>query len=147
VSSFKYLLTEDHARAHLERVAAALRPGGVYVLGFHLSEYDDHSISRERWVARRDDLEVVCNIQSWPADRRRRREKMRSRLVVERPGSVTRYETQWEFRTYSARQFRSLMAKVPELVHVDTYDFDYVPDRPRQLGVERLDQVVILQKR
>ena len=37
VSTFKYLLTEAAARAHLRSVARALRPGGVYALGFHLS--------------------------------------------------------------------------------------------------------------
>jgi hypothetical protein len=98
-------------------------------------------------VAHRDGIKVVCNIQSWPPDRRRRREKMRSRLVVERPGGVKRYQTSWEFRTYSARQFQNLLATVPGLVHVDTYDFDYDPDRPRVFGKDRLDQVVILQKR
>lgn len=146
VSSFKYLLTEEHARDHLARVADALRPGGVYVLGFHLSEYDDRTMSRERWVARRDDIKVVCNIQSWPPDPRRRREKMRSRLVVERPGKVTRYQTEWEFRTYDADQFTALLARVPALAHVATYDFDYNPDAPLEFGEERLDQVVILQK-
>jgi SAM-dependent methyltransferase len=146
VSSFKYLLTEEHARAHLERVAAALVPGGVYVLGFDLSQYDRVSISRERWVAHRHDITVVSSIQTWPPERRRRREKMRCRLVVERAGEVKRYQTSWEFRTYSARQFQALLAAVPGMVHVDTYDFDYDPHRPRVFGKERLDQVVILQK-
>ena len=40
VSTFKYLLEEGDARSHLERVAGALAPGGVYVLGMHLSEYE-----------------------------------------------------------------------------------------------------------
>lgn len=147
VSSFKYLLTEDHARAHLQCMADVLAPGGVYVIGFHLSDYGKRSPGRERWVAERDGVKVVCNIQTGPADRRTRRERMRSRLVVDMQGESRRYETVWEFRTYDARQFRSLLAQVPALVHVATYDFDYDLRTPRQLGRERLDQVVILQRR
>ncbi|MCG8418693.1 MAG: class I SAM-dependent methyltransferase [Proteobacteria bacterium] len=147
VSSFRYLLSEDDALSHLECTARALRPGGIYVLGFHLSEYVADGISRERWVAERNGVHVVCNIQSWPAERHRRRESLRSRLVVSRRGRVTRHETSWEFRTYSARQFRSLVAKVPNLEHIATYDFDYNPDKPCRLGAERLDQVAILRRR
>ena len=39
VSTFKYLLTEKDAVAHLQRVAGALKKGGLYVLGIHLSDY------------------------------------------------------------------------------------------------------------
>ena len=146
VSSFRYLLSEDDARSHLEHVAKALRPGGLYVLGTHLTDYENDSIARERWVASRGGVQVVCNIQGWPANRRARRERMRSRLVVSRRGEVTRYETSWHFRTYGVRQLRSLLARVPVLEHIATYDFDYDLDRPRRLGTERLDQVLILRR-
>ncbi len=146
VSSFRYLLSEDDACSHLEHVAKALRPGGIYVLGTHVTDYQNDSIARERWVASRGDVEVVCNIQGWPANRRTRRERMRSRLVVSRRGEITRYETSWHFRTYGVRQLRSLLAKVPALEHVATYDFDYDLDRPTDLGTERLDQVLILRR-
>ena len=29
-----------HAQSHLERVARALRPGGIYVLGLHVVDYE-----------------------------------------------------------------------------------------------------------
>ena len=50
VGTFKYLLTEHDARLHLESVADALRPGGIYVLGLHLTDYASTSRTRERWV-------------------------------------------------------------------------------------------------
>ena len=61
--------------------------------------------------------------------------------------SIRRFETRWVLRTYSVRQFRALLAQVPALAHVATYDFDYDLARPQALGAVRLDQVVILQKR
>jgi SAM-dependent methyltransferase len=147
VSTFKYLLTEEDARGHLECVAKALVPGGIYVLGMHLSDYEDTHRSRERWVATRDETNVVCNIQGWPADRKARTERVRSRMVVKEHGVEKRMETNWTFRTYDARQLKSLLRSVPEFEHVATYDFCYELDGERTLSDAQLDCVLLLRKR
>jgi len=146
ISTFKYLLGEEAARAHLRCVAEALEPGGVYVLGLHLTDYADRTCSHERWVGRRGGVEVVCNIRSWPSDRRRRTERVRSRLTVRRRGRERRLETEWAFRTYSLRQLRSLLRSVPELEHVATYDFHCDIARPIVFDGEQLDNVLILRR-
>lgn len=147
VSTFKYLLTEADARAHLQCMARALKPGGVYVLGFHISDYDHRTRQRERWVATRGDTQVTCNIQSWPADRKTRTEQVRSRLIVKNNSDTKHYETQWQFRTYDARQVMSLLRSVPELEHLNTYDMNYDPETARDDIDERYDCVLILRKR
>ncbi len=53
VSTFKYLLTEEQAAAHLQQVASVLVPGGLYVIGLHLTDYTCPAIQHERWVGRR----------------------------------------------------------------------------------------------
>lgn len=147
VSTFKYLLDEASARSHLECVAHSLAPGGLYVLGFHLSDYGHDARQRERWVAEQDGERIVCNIQSWPPDRRRRIERLRSRLRVERPQGELRSETLWDFRTYDAAQTRRLLARVPALEHLATYDFTYDLDAPRELDDAQLDCVLVLRRR
>ena len=147
VSTFKYLLDERSARSHLECVARALKPGGIYALGFHLSEYAARSRSRERWVARRGRTTVVCNTQVEPADRHARLEDVRTRLVVRERGRERRTETRWRFRTYDEREVTSLFRSVPELEHVATYDFGYRIDRPRNWPDDQLDCVFVLRKR
>lgn len=147
VSTFKYLLDERGAQSHLQSVARCLAPGGIYVLGFHLTDYESGSLSRERWVAMRGRTRVVCNTQVWPADRRTRLENVRTRLLVTSGARKLRNETRWQFRTYDARQVRALLASVPELEHVATYDFTYRPDRPRRLSDDQLDVVLVLQRR
>ena len=147
VNTFKYLLDEGSARAHLERVARALRPGGLYVVGLHLTDYHDRRRNRERWVARRGRVEVVCNIQGWPADRRTRLERCRSRLAVVERGEIKRSETEWTFRTYDLGQFRRLVRSVPSLEHVASFDFGYDIERPRTLPDAQLDVVFVLRKR
>ena len=147
ISTFKYLLDEDAARAHLECVAEALVPGGLYVLGIHLSDYTLTTKVRERWVQVRGDTEVTCNIQSWPPERRKRREQVRSRLVVRERGEELRSETTWWFRTYDVRQLEALLESVPELEHIATHDFTYDADAELPLDEESFDIVLVLRKR
>ena len=147
VSTFKYLLEERQARGNLRGVAQALHPGGLYVLGLHLTDYERTARHRERWVVERDGTRVVCNIQGWPADRRRRLERMRSRLVVWEQGDERRTETVWDFRTYDVRQLSRLLASVPELEHVATYDFRYDVDEPCILGADQEDTILVLRRR
>ena len=147
VSTFKYLRSETEARAHLECVARALVPGGIYALGFHLTDYEDAGKSRERWVVEKGAVSVICNIQGWPADRRQRTEQVRSRLTVTEAGVERRSETVWTFRTYDARQVRGLLRSVPALEHIATYDFTYDIERPRELDDEQLDIVLLLRRR
>lgn len=148
VSTFKYLLTEDDAVGHLHCVSDHLCPGGLYVLGLHLTEYGVSHRTRERWVAPLPGGgRVVCNLQIWPADQRKRVERVRSRLRVERGESLHGYDTEWLFRTYDARQLARLIRKEPAFEHVATYDFSYDPDCVRELDGEQLDVVLVLRKK
>lgn len=147
VSTFKYILTESGAREHLECVAKSLAKGGIYVLGFHLSEYEVEKRTRERWVVRSGGTQVVCNIQSWAPDARRRLERVRSRLRVTEGGHERRTETYWDFRTYDAAQVRRLLRSVPAFEHLATYDFTYDLNAPRELDDDQLDLVLVLRKR
>ncbi len=146
VSTFKYLLHEDDARAHLKRVAAALAPGGIYVLGFHLTDYSDAAQSRERWDVTRGDTRVVCTISGWPPNRRTRLEACRSRLRVEEGDEHFAFETEWNFRTYDARQFMKLLSSVPQLELAGLYDFTYDLEDPRTLDDGYLDKVFVLRR-
>jgi SAM-dependent methyltransferase len=147
VSTFKYLLSEEHARGFLSSAAEVLLDGGLLALGFHLTQYDYDEVDVERWRGQRGGARVACTIEGWPADRRRRLERCRSRLLVEEGGRKRRLETEWTFRTYDARQTRRLLASVPELEHVATYDFTYDLGAPRDLDDRQLDTLLVLRRR
>jgi SAM-dependent methyltransferase len=53
VSSFKYILTEEHAVSHLQCIADHLRPGSIYLLGIHLTDYSRKHCEHERWTDQR----------------------------------------------------------------------------------------------
>jgi len=147
VSTFKYLLDEEAARGHLESVARALRPGGIYALGFHLSWYEHRDKTNERWVTEKDGARVECTISGWPADRATRLEKVQAKMKVFEGGLEKRAKTTWWFRSYDARQVRSLLRSVPELEHVATYDFHYEIDEPQPFSDDQCDTLLILRKR
>ncbi len=147
VSTFKYLLTEEDARGHLQSIARALRPGGIYALGFHLSWYDYREKTNERWKVEKDGAKVDCTISGWPADKKLRREKVQARMKVVENGVEKRAQTTWWFRSYDAKQVRSLLRSVPELEHVATYDFLYEIDEPQKFSNEQCDTLLILRRK
>ena len=146
VSTFKYLASEKDAVACLRRVAEALRPGGLFFLGLHLSRYDTDKGAHERWVARRENIEVVCNTRTSAADAKLRQEHLRTRLKITDSGRTHLQETKWTFRTYNAAQVKSLLRKVPELEQVACYDFNYDLMQPRKLDDSYADVLLVLRR-
>lgn len=147
VSTFKYLRTEQDAVACLRRVAAALRPGGLFFLGLHLTDYDRGGAEHERWVARRGAIEVVCNTHTWPADRKTRLEDLRTRLKITDRGRTHTQETRWQFRTYDAAQLKALLRKTPELELLECFDFTYDLAAPRRFDDSYADVLLVLRRR
>jgi SAM-dependent methyltransferase len=149
LSTFKYLLTEEHAFAHLQRVARVLAPGGIYVLGLHLTDYTRRRSDREVWRGERDGVHVVSEVVTRPPDRTTRLEWLRNRLSVRRRSvrGTERLETNWQCRTYDAGELSSLLARVPHFEPVACYDFTHDVDAPRALDDAQEDLVVVLQKR
>lgn len=147
VSTFKYLLTEDDALACLRRVAAALKPGGLFVLGLHLTEYERTTPDHERWVAERDGIHVTCNTRTWPADAQMRLEALRTRLRIRHGEREHIQETRWHFRTYSISELHVLLGHVPEFEIAACHDFTYDATIPMRLDGSHLDIVLILRRR
>lgn len=147
VSTFKYVLTEAGARSHLRRVAAALRPGGLYVLGLHLTDYGQSEPDHERWVRRRGEVRVTSDTWSDLPDRRRRLEACRTRMRMTHGVRRWEEETLWDFRTYSPYEMRRLLRSVPELELVACHDFHYEMGRKRRIEDGAGDIVMILRRR
>jgi SAM-dependent methyltransferase len=150
LSTFKYILNEGGAVSHLQCVADHLRPGGIYLLGIHLTDYSRASCEHERWTGSNDDVHVICNTRTWPPNRRTRREQLRNRLRARHAGESRErcLETRWECRTYSANQFFRTLAKVPDLCAVAIYDFNHDIDAPKSGTRHQLrdDVVFVLRK-
>jgi SAM-dependent methyltransferase len=145
--SFRHLLSEQAARRHLECVAGSLRPGGIYILGFHLLPPDAAEECIERWTERRGRTRVSVTLRVLATDRRRRLETLRASVLVRGEKKELRLRDDFQFRLYTAAQFRRLLAKVRSLELCDVYDFWYQLDQPLKLSDKLSDTVLILRKR
>ena len=146
VSTFRYLPSDAAALSHLRAVRRLLRPGGVYALGFHLTDYARRRIERERWVGQLGPERIVCNTREWPPDRRLRRARVRNRLSISGPHGSRVIETEWHFRTWSEDQALRLFDRARfELRAV--YGFDGDLAQPLGWDSPRLDRVMILAPR
>jgi SAM-dependent methyltransferase len=146
INSFRHLLSEDEARNHLRCVAAALRKGGVYVLGLHLTPTEGEPLDEERWSARRGHLVINTHLKTFDLDLRRRTERCRMVLDVHTPNQSRQIVDELVFRTYTAPQLTRLLDSAPELKHVETYDFRYRIDAPTEVAEDTQDVVLILKK-
>ncbi len=148
VSTFKYLLSEDDALACLERVAASLKPGGLFVVGLHLTAPGSTKPTHERWTASRDGVAVVCNTRTWPPRPGTRLEPMRSRLRIALPsGEIREQETLWEVRSYTVPQLKRLLRKCRDLEVVACHDFRHDAEETRYFDDEYADLVLVLRRR
>jgi SAM-dependent methyltransferase len=145
--SFRHLLTEEDALSHLRCVAAALRRGGLYILGLHLLPPDASLESTERWKAKAGNTQLTATLKVIAAQERRRLETLRITLHVRTPRASKRIQSEFTLRLYSPRQLKRLLAQAPEFELCDVFDFWYEIDRPLRLTDEMSDTVLVLRKR
>ena len=146
-NTFRHLTTEQAARRHLHRVAECLRPGGIYVLGFHLLPPDVSDECVERWSARHGHIRLTVTLRVLSTNHRRRIEHLRVNLCVRSTRRIARLRSEFPLRRYNARQFMRLLKTVPELALLDVYDFWYDIDKPLKLDNHITDTVFILGRR
>src|SRR5262245_7216739 len=147
MSTFRHLLTEEAARNHLHCIADSLRPGGIYVLGLHLLSSDGGGEDTERWTQRRGGTKVIATTRVLRIDLRRRIENLRICLLVRRDSKELRVRYEYQFRTYTARQFQQLLRSVPSLELYRIYDFWSAIDQPIILNDKVVYGVFVLRRR
>ncbi len=147
INSFRHLLSEQQAEDHLRCMAEALRPGGIYVLGLHLTPTAGEPMTEESWSARRGHLAINTHLATMELDRRKRTERCRMKLDIYTPTQRRQIIDELVFRTYTREQIERLLARVSDLEIAELFDFSYRIDRPIELEPETQDVVFILRKR
>jgi len=147
INSFRHLPTAAQARAHLRCMADALAPGGIYVLGLHLTPLEGEPLAAESWSARRGHLAVMSRLWTIDVDLQQRKETVGMTFDVYTPRSSFRLADRFDFRTYTARQMGQLLGAEPRLEMAGCYDFSYRVDQPIEIGPETEDVVYVLRRR
>ncbi|HTN74498.1 MAG TPA: class I SAM-dependent methyltransferase [Pirellulaceae bacterium] len=147
INSFRHLLSEKQATAHLRCVAAALRKGGIYVLGFHLTPTAGVTTDNESWSAQRGQLCVNTRMWTTSRDLKLREERCAMTFDVHTPTKYLQLQDEIVFRTYTAPQLKALLKRVPELDLIAIHDFAYDTDDEVPITSETEDVVLILRKK
>lgn len=147
-NTFRHLLTDQAALDHLHAMAAAIRPGGLYILGFHIIPLDADEECIERWKASHAGTEVSITLKVTSFDRRQRLERLRASVTARRPsGATIRCKSEFSLRLYTAAQVRRLLAHVDAFEVAEIFDFDYDLQATRELDNDLTDALFVLRRR
>jgi len=147
INSFRHLETEATAVAHLRCVSECLRPGGLYLLGLHLTPTEGQPLEEERWTASRGRVRAECHLVTTGRDLAGRLETISVTLDVKTPRRKFRVEDEFRFRIYTAAQMQWLVEQAPTLEWIASYDFTYGLDSPVTLSPDLEDLILVLRKR
>ena len=131
LSTFRHLMTDKDALAHLSRLAPALEPGGIVVLGLDLAEYGAEEPDEEVWECRQGRRRAKHIVMTLPASRAARRERIINFVTVPAGGGRERVlESAYDLRSYDAAELRRLIDRSPLRLEA-SYGYD---GKPAELG-------------
>jgi SAM-dependent methyltransferase len=136
INTFRHLMTDSDALAHLGQVARVLTPGGVYVVGLSTCAYGLDGPTEDVWAARRGATAVTQVVQYIPPAGPRggtRVERVLCHLTVRRAGREFHQDSTYRLRAYSLDQWNNLLARAP-LRWVGTLDESGREDPPAESG-------------
>jgi SAM-dependent methyltransferase len=147
INSFRHLLSQKQALAHLQCMADALRPGGMYILGLHLTPTRGEAMTEEGWSARRGNLVINTHLETFDTDLTDRTERCRMEMKVYTPSEQKNIVDELVFRTYTKEQFLKLLSDSGCFEIEEVFDFQYRIDSPVKIQADTQDIVLILRKR
>ncbi|WP_404307654.1 class I SAM-dependent methyltransferase [Neorhodopirellula lusitana] len=147
INSFRHVGSEKESRQHLECMADMVRPGGIYLLGVHLTPTEAEPSDGEAWAARRGHLAI--NTQMWEIsrDKKKRLECFGICFDIHTPRDSFRISDVLRLRSYTPKQMNSLIAHSGKWETVATYDFAYDFDYPIEVDATTEDVVYVLRRK
>jgi len=150
VSTFRHLLTEQAALAHLRAMAESIRPAGLYIIGMHLLPSDADLEDEEMWEAEDELVKVRMRLTVVEASRENRQEVLRFDMTVEdkeaQQGDPREFISEYPMRLYSATQIQELFSQVSEFELIEVYDYWYDINEPQPLDDRLGDAVFVLRR-
>jgi SAM-dependent methyltransferase len=146
INSFRHLGNEAKARRHLQCMGKAVRVGGLYLLGIHLSPTEAAPSETESWSARRGHLSINTHMWTKTRDSRRRVERFGIRFDVHCPSRSFRIVDELVLRSYTPRQMNRLIQSTHCWEIVETFSFSYDFDDAIEVDATTEDVVYVLRK-
>lgn len=146
INSFRHLQTESASRAHLQCMGKAVRVGGLYLLGIHLTPTEVPPSESESWSARRGHLVISTHMWTNDRDTSKRIERFGIRFDVHSPSRSFRIVDELVLRSYTPAQMNRLIRSSGCWETVATYDFSYDMKDPIEVDGSSEDVVYVLRR-
>jgi SAM-dependent methyltransferase len=146
INSFRHLASESAARAHLVCMGKAVRVGGLYLLGIHLTPTEVPPSETESWSARRGHLSINTHMWTNSRDTKKRVERFGIRFDVHRPSGSFRIADELVLRSYTPKQMKRLIDSAGCWETIATYDFGYDLDYPIDVDGTSEDVVYVMRR-
>jgi hypothetical protein len=152
VDTFRHLLFEKQAEQHLINVSRVLKKNGIYILGLHLLPGKEVTNKVIRWTAKRGRLTVKSSMAMLGLDKKKRTETLKVILRIKtsgvrfKSGSKQEYESIYQLRTYTLKQFNRLLSNTNVFEIINVYDHYYDLSRPAILNEMTDYGVFVLRK-
>ncbi len=129
INTIRHLPSDRTMLDHLQQTALCLKPGGLYIVGLSLAHYGHEGPTEDVWTATRGSLKVTQIVQFEPSSLPNRDERVFSHLMIERPSRTEHRDSAYALRSYSLRQWESLVRRSPFRIVgvVDEQGLDAVP--------------------
>jgi SAM-dependent methyltransferase len=138
VNSIGYLLEDAEVLGHLERIAAAIRPGGVYIVQLSYEDEPPELASFGPWGNRRGDLSTTLHWRVVREDKAARRSFQECRITARRGRDRTVIEESHVLRLWSQADLDRLLLASPfrlAAVYQDNFEpFDLEERRTGDYG-------------
>ena len=133
VNSIGYLLEDEQLLAHLERVADALRPNGVYIVQFNYAGEPAELSTFGPWGNRRNDISTTLTWSVVHEEPAAKRSHQHARITARRGKDKLTIEEDHVLRLWTEEDIDALLAKSPLRLAAVYHDrFDPFPiDLPR----------------
>lgn len=146
INSFRHVDSEGAAKSHLKCMGDAIRPGGLYLLGVHLSPTDVPASEGESWAARRGHLSINTHMWTIDRDKKKRVEKFGIQFDVHTPTRSFRISDVLVLRSYTPSQMKRLIRSSGCWEVLETYDFGYDVDEPIEVDGSTEDVIYVLRR-
>ena len=146
INSFRHLDSERAARDHLVCMGKAVRKGGLYLLGVHLTPTDVPPSETESWSARRGHLSINTHMWTNSRDTKNRVERFGIYFDVHRPSESLRIVDELVLRSYTPAQMNRLIRSSDCWNVIATHDFAYQINEPTVVDAATEDVVYVMQR-
>lgn len=148
-NTFRHLLSEKDALTHLRSMADSIAPGGLYILGLHLTPEEDYEAAVERYKICHAGTTLWTTISVPAEDVKKRLETLRVVLRARRAsGKTIRIESEFPLRLYTPSQLKHLFNKVKDRFElVESFDFAYDIDDPLPFDSDLMEALFVLRRK